>query len=168
MIKAMRALKQFMRQQAQVHPDEQELIARGEQFQKGWSTSSTKMSSGSVPLNRAPPVPQIPQAQSTQWHRQSHRIKARCPCGTSRPRDGVSGGGGGVRVAGRRNVDRLSFVAGDRISVIEAREAGGWWLGSLNGQRGWFPSAYCASRTAPRPQRGTPSRPLRRRRWDFH
>ena len=45
------------------------------------------------------------------------------------------GDGGGKRC--------LTFEAGDRIKVIEAREAGGWWAGSLDGRQGWFPSSFC-------------------------
>ena len=45
------------------------------------------------------------------------------------------GDGGGKRC--------LTFRAGDRIRVIEAREAGGWWAGSLDGRQGWFPSSFC-------------------------
>ena len=46
-----------------------------------------------------------------------------------------SGDGGGKRC--------LTFTTGDRIKVIEARETGGWWAGSLDGRQGWFPSSFC-------------------------
>ena len=45
------------------------------------------------------------------------------------------GDGGGKRC--------LTFEAGERIKVIEAREAGGWWSGALDGRQGWFPSSFC-------------------------
>jgi len=37
----------------------------------------------------------------------------------------------------------LTFSKDDRIEVIEEREAGGWWAGSLHGKVGWFPSSFC-------------------------
>ncbi len=37
----------------------------------------------------------------------------------------------------------LSFRQGDLIQVITQLESG-WWDGIINGQRGWFPSNYCA------------------------
>uniref|UniRef100_A0A8L0DTU1 Rho guanine nucleotide exchange factor (GEF) 7b n=1 Tax=Oncorhynchus mykiss TaxID=8022 RepID=A0A8L0DTU1_ONCMY len=39
------------------------------------------------------------------------------------------------------NEDELSFNKGDMISVSR-QEDGGWWEGSLNGNKGWFPSNY--------------------------
>ena len=37
----------------------------------------------------------------------------------------------------------LTFSKDDRIEIIEEREAGGWWAGSLHGKVGWFPSSFC-------------------------
>lgn len=37
----------------------------------------------------------------------------------------------------------LSFNSGDMIQVLTQLESG-WWDGIVNGQRGWFPSNYCA------------------------
>ena len=37
----------------------------------------------------------------------------------------------------------LSFHQGDVIQVLTQLESG-WWDGIVNGQRGWFPSNYCA------------------------
>lgn len=37
----------------------------------------------------------------------------------------------------------LSFHQGDIIQVLTQLESG-WWDGIVNGQRGWFPSNYCA------------------------
>uniref|UniRef100_A0A674EG36 Osteoclast-stimulating factor 1 n=1 Tax=Salmo trutta TaxID=8032 RepID=A0A674EG36_SALTR len=39
------------------------------------------------------------------------------------------------------NEDELSFNKGDMISVSR-QEDGGWWEGSFNGNKGWFPSNY--------------------------
>ncbi|CAB1327791.1 unnamed protein product [Coregonus sp. 'balchen'] len=39
------------------------------------------------------------------------------------------------------NEDELSFNKGDIISVSR-QEDGGWWEGSFNGNKGWFPSNY--------------------------
>ena len=38
----------------------------------------------------------------------------------------------------------LGFRTGDFIQVVQRGEPDGWWEGSLNGQRGFFPSTYCA------------------------
>ena len=37
----------------------------------------------------------------------------------------------------------LAFVAGDRIDIMREGEPGSWWLGRLNGMKGWYPSAFC-------------------------
>lgn len=52
---------------------------------------------------------------------------------------------------GDGTADRLSFAAGDRITVLEEREPDGWWMGELNGKRGWFPSAFCRIEAAGAP-----------------
>lgn len=39
------------------------------------------------------------------------------------------------------NEDELSFNKGDMISVSR-QEDGGWWEGTFNGNKGWFPSNY--------------------------
>uniref|UniRef100_A0A1A7Y6R6 Osteoclast-stimulating factor 1 n=3 Tax=Iconisemion striatum TaxID=60296 RepID=A0A1A7Y6R6_9TELE len=41
----------------------------------------------------------------------------------------------------QNNEDELSFSKGDIISVAR-QEDGGWWEGSLNDKKGWFPSNY--------------------------
>jgi len=38
--------------------------------------------------------------------------------------------------------DKLSFKEGDFIRVIKVRKSG-WWIGSLNGKSGKFPSNFC-------------------------
>ncbi|XP_030577284.1 intersectin-2a isoform X2 [Archocentrus centrarchus] len=40
----------------------------------------------------------------------------------------------------------LSFSQGDIITVLQQRDD--WWLGQLNGTRGWFPKSYVALETA--------------------
>jgi hypothetical protein len=40
----------------------------------------------------------------------------------------------------------LSIKPGDVIVILEQGEAGGWWLGELNGQEGYFPENYCKVR----------------------
>lgn len=42
----------------------------------------------------------------------------------------------------------LSFNQGDRIQVLKQLDSG-WWDGIVHGQRGWFPSNYCALITEP-------------------
>mmetsp|Transcript_2525 Transcript_2525/g.3407 ORF Transcript_2525/g.3407 Transcript_2525/m.3407 type:complete len:164 (-) Transcript_2525:386-877(-) len=37
----------------------------------------------------------------------------------------------------------LSFKIGDRITVIEEGDDGGWWCGELNGSTGYFPINFC-------------------------
>ena len=37
----------------------------------------------------------------------------------------------------------LTFSAGTRIEIVRQGDPGGWWLGRLNGKKGWFPSSYC-------------------------
>jgi vacuolar-type H+-ATPase subunit I/STV1 len=41
------------------------------------------------------------------------------------------------------DAQRLSIKPGDVIVILEQGEAGGWWLGELNGQEGYFPENYC-------------------------
>ena len=39
---------------------------------------------------------------------------------------------------------QLGFRAGDVIEVTQQGSPDDWWEGSLNGQRGWFPSPWCS------------------------
>ena len=45
---------------------------------------------------------------------------------------------------------RLSFTVGTRINVIEEGEPGGWWLGSVGGEEGWFASNFTMDIDSPR------------------
>ena len=38
--------------------------------------------------------------------------------------------------------NQLTISIGDTIDVVKEGDAGGWWLGKLNGVEGWVPSAY--------------------------
>jgi hypothetical protein len=37
----------------------------------------------------------------------------------------------------------LDFKKGMRIEVVKRGEPAGWWLGRLDGKKGWFPVSYC-------------------------
>lgn len=50
----------------------------------------------------------------------------------------------------------LSFNQGDNIQVLKQLDSG-WWDGIVHGQRGWFPSNYCALITEPDYANGNPN-----------
>ncbi|ETO26334.1 hypothetical protein RFI_10802 [Reticulomyxa filosa] len=54
---------------------------------------------------------------------------------------------------------QISFKAGDIIDVLEEDESG-WWVGTLNGERGYFPATYVEKYEKPKGSTGKKPPPL--------